>query len=128
MRSVVFSRTSFFGVAFLVIGALLVSSGCDAFGVTDPRNVAPKGQGFLQSRQNFVAAASAAAAILVPRAAFAKDDGDYVKGSKEDPAVQAKLSVCVYECTKPKGEEQKSRTQCLKECKAQYVTARSSSS
>lgn len=122
MRSV-FSITSFFGVAFL-IGTLLCSS-CNGFGVTNQKNNVPDGQGFLQSRQNFVAAA--VAAVFVPQVAFAKD-ADYVKGSKDDPAVQAKLSVCMYECTKPKGDEQKSRPECLKECKKECITARASSS
>jgi len=51
-------------------------------------------------------------------AALAKDVDPGVKGTKADPKFQACLSQCIYECTKPKGDEQKSRAECLPECKA----------
>jgi hypothetical protein len=35
------------------------------------------------------------------------------------PVNEACLSKCLYECTKPKGSEQKSRAECLPECKKQ---------
>lgn len=79
------------------------------------------------SRQNFLAMAGGlltTAALASPSPVWAKDQGDYVKGSKNDPEVQAKLSVCMYECTKPKGAEQKSRAECLPECKAKCITAK----
>jgi hypothetical protein len=47
------------------------------------------------------------------------------KGTKEDPAFQACLSQCMYDCTKPKGSEQKSRSECLPECKQQCATNKS---
>jgi hypothetical protein len=53
--------------------------------------------------------------------ALAADD---VKGTKKDPAYEACLSQCMYTCTKPKGEEQKSRTECLGECKVQCATTK----
>mmetsp|Transcript_11264 Transcript_11264/g.22265 ORF Transcript_11264/g.22265 Transcript_11264/m.22265 type:complete len:152 (+) Transcript_11264:233-688(+) len=131
--------------AACIIGTFLFSS-CDAFGLVNKNSSVQTtttttgqqivrettGETFLQSRQNFFAAATAAigastaaAVLFSPEAAWAKDE-DFVKGSKNDPAVQAKLSVCMYECTKPKGDEQKSRAQCLKECKAEFITARAS--
>lgn len=117
-----------------IFGTVLFSS-CNAFGLvnqnsnanspTTTAQIPENGESFLQSRQNFFAAAATAmtaAAVLSPKAALAAED--YVKGSKNDPDVQAKLSVCMYECTKPKGDEQKSRAECLKECKTKLITAR----
>ena len=65
----------------------------------------------------------ATATLAVPAPVWAKE-AEFTKGSKNDPEVQAKLSVCMYECTKPKGAEQKSRAECLPECKAKCITAR----
>jgi hypothetical protein len=55
---------------------------------------------------------------------WAKDAAS-TKGTKEDPAFQACLSKCMYACTKPKGEEQKSRSECLPDCKQQCATNKS---
>ena len=69
--------------------------------------------------------AIAAAAVLtsVPDMAVAKDDAA-LKGTKNDPAFEACLSQCIYECTKPKGAEQRSRKECLPECKTQCATTK----
>jgi len=43
--------------------------------------------------------------------------------AKEVSATQLRdnyLSTCVYECTKPKGAEQKGRAECIDECKLKY--------
>ena len=50
--------------------------------------------------------------------------GDESKGTKDDPKFQACMSKCVFECTKPKGEEQKSRSECLPECKTKCATTK----
>lgn len=50
---------------------------------------------------------------------LAKDTDLALKGTKKDPDFEACLSQCMYECTKPKGYEQKSRSVCLPECKQQ---------
>lgn len=63
------------------------------------------------------AAGSVAAMVMAAPAANAKDVDSALKGTKKDPTFEECLSQCVYECTKPKGEEQKSRAQCLGECK-----------
>lgn len=80
------------------------------------------------SRQNFLAIMAGGllttAAVAAPTPVWAKEQETYTKGSKNDPEVQAKLSVCMYECTKPKGAEQKSRAECLPECKAKCITAK----
>jgi hypothetical protein len=47
-----------------------------------------------------------------------------LKGTKKDPAYEACLSQCMYDCTKPKGVEQKSRSVCLPECKVQCATTK----
>ena len=38
-------------------------------------------------------------------------------GTKDDSAFQACMGKCIYFCTKPKGAEQKSRGECVPECK-----------
>jgi hypothetical protein len=52
----------------------------------------------------------------MPLSARAETD-PMLKGTKKDPSFEACLSKCMYECTKPKGAEQKSRAECLPECK-----------
>jgi len=49
---------------------------------------------------------------------------DESKGTKDDPKFQACISKCVFECTKPKGEEQKSRSECLPECRTKCATTK----
>ncbi len=60
---------------------------------------------------------------LTPAAANAKED-PLKKGTKDDPAYQFCLSTCMYECTKPKGEETKLRKECLPECKQKCATTK----
>ena len=83
------------------------------------------------TRSKFLSSAVATAAITVtvaalgigtPSPAWAKDDA--VKGTKKDPEFEACLSKCMYECTKPKGVEQKTRAECLPECKQQCATTK----
>lgn len=40
-----------------------------------------------------------------------------LEGTKEDPDYKNCLAISLYECTKPKGDEQKTRKECLPECK-----------
>ena len=47
-----------------------------------------------------------------------------ITGTKQDPKYESCLSKCMYDCTKPKGNEQKSRAVCLPECKAQCATTK----
>jgi hypothetical protein len=56
--------------------------------------------------------------------AFAASEDLKKKGTKQDPAFEACISQCMYECTKPKGIEQKSRAECLPECKQQCATTK----
>ena len=57
--------------------------------------------------------------------AYAKGEVDpALKGTKKDPAYEACVSKCLYECTKPKGEEQKSRAECIPECKKTCATSK----
>jgi hypothetical protein len=51
-------------------------------------------------------------------------DGETMKGTKKDPSFEACLSTCMYECSKPKGAEQKSRAECLPECKEKCATSK----
>lgn len=72
------------------------------------------------SRRNFVTAVLAGgitASSTTAKAAW----------SKEISADQAKdnfISQCLYECTKPKGDEQKSRNECISECKIKYKASK----
>lgn len=97
------------------------------FGSANNNNKMPVSSAPTTSRQNFLAALTGGVlttvALVSPPPVWAKEK-EYTKGSKNDPEVEAKLSVCIYECTKPKGEEQKSRVECIKECKAKLITAR----
>ena len=78
---------------------------------------------FLSSAVATAAAVTVAAlGIGTPSPAWAKDDA--VKGTKKDPEFEACLSKCMYECTKPKGVEQKTRAECLPECKQQCATTK----
>lgn len=94
----------------------------DSFGI-NPQNVAKSSETQL-SRSNFLALAGTGvtAAVCYVPPVFAKDGDAEVKGTKKDPAFETCLSTCMYECTKPKGVEQKSRKECLPECKAKCAT------
>jgi hypothetical protein len=74
------------------------------------------------SRSEFLNAL--AVVIAAPSVASAKEVDPSVKGTKEDPAYQSCLSTCLYECTKPKGEETKLRKECLPECKQKCATTK----
>jgi hypothetical protein len=85
------------------------------------------------SRTNFLKTAAATVfwttALLAPQPplpALAKDDAAAaaLKGTKADPEYEACMSTCIYECTKPKGVEQKSRKECIPECKQTCATSK----
>ena len=78
---------------------------------------------FLQTACTGLATVSVAA-FSPPNPAFAKSVDPAVKGTKSDPAFESCLSVCVFECTKPKGEEQKTRKECYPECKKKCATTK----
>lgn len=65
--------------------------------------------------QNVIGAATATVALP----AYAKEVDASITGTKKDPNYEKCLSLCMYDCTKPKGSEQKSRQECLPECKQQ---------
>jgi len=93
----------------------------NAFGISQQN--AAKTSDTQLSRSNFLALVGAgvtAATFNVPLA-FANGEAE-LKGTKKDPNFEACLSTCMYECTKPKGVEQKSRKECLPECKAKCAT------
>lgn len=80
------------------------------------------------SRSQFLSSAFATAAVAataaVPLPAFAKEADPALKGTKADPAYQTCMSTCLYECTKPKGEETKLRGECIPECKTKCATTK----
>ena len=59
-----------------------------------------------------------------PAPVHAKEVDPALKGTKADPAFQGCLGQCMYECTKPKGSEQRSRAECLPECKSKCATSK----
>lgn len=78
--------------------------------------------GFVATTATLLNPAAAAAASA---STFANTDTTTtVKGTKKDPAYEACISKCMYECTKPKGQEQKSRAECLPDCKKQCATTK----
>lgn len=81
---------------------------------------------FLSNVVSSICIASASAIALSPVAAHAAGDTaePKVKGTKKDPEFEACLGKCMYECTKPKGTEQKSRAECLPECKKSCATTK----
>jgi len=119
--------------SLLVVCICNNNNGCDAFGLGSSSNnnkmPVTTSTNASSSRQNFLAVVMAAAvatpviAIASPTAAWAAKE-EVKKGSKDDPAVQAKMSVCVYECTKPKGSEQMTRVECIKKCKTELITSK----
>ena len=79
------------------------------------------------SRQSFlttIASTSCLTFLGTQQPASAKEVDPAVKGTKSDPEFQACLSKCMYDCTKPKGAEQKSRGECLPECKKTCATTK----
>eukprot|EP00588_Corethron_pennatum_P021293 CAMPEP_0194310808 /NCGR_PEP_ID=MMETSP0171-20130528/7794_1 /TAXON_ID=218684 /ORGANISM="Corethron pennatum, Strain L29A3" /LENGTH=141 /DNA_ID=CAMNT_0039064627 /DNA_START=166 /DNA_END=591 /DNA_ORIENTATION=- len=66
----------------------------------------------------------AAAPLAVAPPAWAKGENASVAGTKSDPKYQACASTCMYECTKPKADEQKTRAECLPECKVKCATTK----
>ena len=79
---------------------------------------------FLQKSITATTLATTAISTNINSAAYAKEIDPAVKGTKADPAYQACLSKCVFECTKPKGDEQKSRAECIPECKQKCATSK----
>ena len=68
--------------------------------------------------------ASTTLLVTNTNAVQAKEVDPALKGTKDDPAYQACLSKCIFECTKPKGDEQKSRAECIPECKQKCATSK----
>jgi hypothetical protein len=69
-------------------------------------------------------ASTAAVVFSNPSPSFAKEVDPKLKGTKNDPAFESCLSQCIFECTKPKGEEQKSRKECIPECRKTCATTK----
>mmetsp|Transcript_521 Transcript_521/g.914 ORF Transcript_521/g.914 Transcript_521/m.914 type:complete len:136 (+) Transcript_521:42-449(+) len=56
--------------------------------------------------------------------AWAKGDDASLKGTKADPKYTNCVSTCIFECTKEKGVEQKTRVECLPGCKEKCATSK----
>ena len=79
----------------------------------------------ITSLTSSIFAAGVTAAVSEPSSpAYAAEVDPALKGTKKDPAYEACVSKCLYECTKPKGEEQKSRAECIPECKKKCATTK----
>jgi hypothetical protein len=100
--------------------AILSVASCHAFGVNQQGPSSPSVPEM--TRSNFLAVVGGlTASTCVAPSAWAKEDAS-LKGTKKEPAFEACLSQCMYDCTKPKGNEQKSRKECLPECKQSCAT------
>ena len=112
-----------------ILTLLFLASCSCAFRPLSPPNHASALHAEKMSRSEFfhtimVVATTTMTTVLPVSAASAKDDLAATKGTKADPAFQSCVSLCMYECTKPKAEEQKSRQECLPECKAKCATTK----
>ena len=65
-------------------------------------------------------------ATTTTMSAFAKDIvvDPSIKGTKKDPTYETCVSNCLFLCTKPKGDDQKNRQECLPECKMSCATTK----
>ena len=98
-----------------------------SFSSTDEAPVASTAAGITVDRRSAISTvvSSVLAAGFGASPAYAKGEIDpALKGTKKDPAYKACVSKCLYECTKPKGEEQKSRAECIPECKKTCATSK----
>jgi hypothetical protein len=64
------------------------------------------------------------ATTSLPANAAEKEIDPAIKGTKKDPGYEACVSKCMYTCTKPKGMEQISRSECLPVCKKECATTK----
>lgn len=110
-------------VFLVAVAALSQPTLSSAFSVT-PTAAGPP-DAVCDRRAAFLKTATFVGGVLsVPTSALAKDVDPAVKGTKSDPKYQACLSQCIYDCTKPKGDEQKSRGECIPECKQKCATSK----
>jgi hypothetical protein len=79
---------------------------------------------FLSTFAAAVVSVSASLVVSTEAANAAEKIDPAVKGTKKDPGYEACVSQCMYECTKPKGMEQKSRSECLPGCKKECATTK----
>ncbi|KAL7489631.1 hypothetical protein ACHAW6_015319 [Cyclotella cf. meneghiniana] len=109
----------------LAILLLAITSSTSAYSSSPRKPIKTSQESSLIDRSTFFAtAATSCLTFLSSSPAFARDIDPTLKGTKADPAFQACLSQCVYECTKPKGMEQRSRAECLPECKSKCATTK----
>lgn len=90
----------------------------------DNTNASLDRSSFLLKTATILTTTTATAFGLVVDPSWAAKDDLSLKGTKADPKYQACISTCVFECTKPKGDEQKSRAECLPECKQKCATTK----
>lgn len=80
------------------------------------------------TRNSFLSKAATAAFVLVSSfTSFSSSSSaapENVKGTKKDPAYEACLSKYIYDCTKPKGEFTKDRSECRQEAKKACATTK----
>ena len=60
--------------------------------------------------------------VLTTGVSPASAKSEISKGTKSDPKYTNCVSQCIFECTKPKGAEQKDRQECIPPCKKQCST------
>jgi hypothetical protein len=103
--------------------ALLLVTEAGAFGVGSTNSATSRATVDRSDFLAIIAGGVAIGTVGAPSAAWAGDDSAK-SGTKKDPTYEAAVSTCMYECTKPKGAEQKSRKECLSECKQSCATTK----
>ena len=113
--------------SFSPLGPAGAGADTSSFAATDDTTCTGAAAGVTVDRRSaiFTVASSVLATGFGASPAHAKGEIDpAVKGTKKDPAYEACVSKCLYECTKPKGDEQKSRAECIPECKKKCATSK----
>jgi hypothetical protein len=121
-------------LAFFLLGGVTVSFSFGPAGAVDTSSFAATDEASASTAADitvdrrsviYTVASSVLTTGFAASPAYAKGEVDpAVKGTKKDPAYEACVSKCLYECTKPKGDEQKSRAECIPECKKTCATTK----
>eukprot|EP00579_Thalassiosira_antarctica_P000509 CAMPEP_0201868640 /NCGR_PEP_ID=MMETSP0902-20130614/2440_1 /ASSEMBLY_ACC=CAM_ASM_000551 /TAXON_ID=420261 /ORGANISM="Thalassiosira antarctica, Strain CCMP982" /LENGTH=127 /DNA_ID=CAMNT_0048394001 /DNA_START=39 /DNA_END=425 /DNA_ORIENTATION=- len=112
-------------IALLLVALAGITTGYNTPKSTQPSIRSTSSQPTI-NRSTFLATTATACLTFLstPQSASAKEVDPALVGTKKDPAFESCLGKCLYECTKPKGFEQKGRAECLPECKTQCATTK----
>eukprot|EP00584_Thalassiosira_punctigera_P005516 CAMPEP_0172527836 /NCGR_PEP_ID=MMETSP1067-20121228/2401_1 /TAXON_ID=265564 ORGANISM="Thalassiosira punctigera, Strain Tpunct2005C2" /NCGR_SAMPLE_ID=MMETSP1067 /ASSEMBLY_ACC=CAM_ASM_000444 /LENGTH=135 /DNA_ID=CAMNT_0013311645 /DNA_START=44 /DNA_END=451 /DNA_ORIENTATION=- len=123
------TRTSARPIALLVVllaAVVALAAGYSSSPKSTRPITKPPAENAVASRGAFLSSTSAACLTFLgaSQPSSAKEVDPALKGTKADPAYQTCLGNCLYDCTKPKGAEQRSRAECIPECKKKCATTK----